>query len=117
MGVRLALLVALMSLASSGLDEAQLGEPAIGLARVGLHVQTSGARLDLAIDGATLAATTFNVLNAGPPLMRVIPDGDTLHLTGNTAGVPADLRIETVLAGVGPSGMWAGRYPQMPKQQ
>jgi len=103
-GVRFALLVALMSLASSGPDEPQLGEPATDLARVGLHVQTSGARFDLAIDGATLAATTFTVLNAGPPLMRVIPDGDTLHLTGNTAGLPADLRIEAVLAGVGPAG-------------
>ena len=67
---------------------AQLGEPAIGLARVGLHVQTSGARLESRHRWCHPSrATTFNVLNAGPPLMRVIPDGDTLHLTGNTARV------------------------------
>ena len=105
MGIRLlAVFFAIGALMQGGPDDVQLGEPATDLARVGFRVQTSGARLDLAIDGATLAATTFSVLNAGQPLMRVIPENDTLHLTGNTSGMPADLRIETVLAGVGSIG-------------
>src|SRR4051812_43623660 len=88
-------LSALLLLAPSRVPPTALpADPATDLVRVRAFLTTTSRAVDLALTGAEWA----NAVSADPSI-RVIMDGQTVHVTRRTSG-EADAQLEIILASV-----------------
>src|SRR5579864_1218312 len=76
-------------------------DPATDVIRSRVFLSITSTAADLTVDGAVLANALFT-LRSNDPSVRMKMDGNTVHVTANTAGTTADVQIDTILAHVAP---------------